>query len=192
MSCGFDAEQIAVACPASKPARRQALGQQVRLGAALRYGLRRALGLWAWTLLSTLIITAGMCACLLPGIYFAFALSLAGPVFLFERSNPIGRSFRMFHARLGLVLGRVALVAAVPIAGAVAVRLVQDLGMLAVGAGPGSGVGLSVGAVAVTAVTALLNLPISVAQLVGLVVTYAEQRGWEAPVRTAQLATELG
>ena len=95
----------------------QAAGQPASLDAALRYGLRRALGLWGWTLLVSLLIGIGFCFCVLPGIYLAFALSMAGPVYLFERHNPIGRSFRMFHDRLGLLLGRVALVAVAVIVG---------------------------------------------------------------------------
>jgi hypothetical protein len=167
---------------------REALAEPVRVAAALRYGVRRALGLWAWTLLAGVIITAGACACVLPGIYAAFALSLAGPIFLFERVNPIGRSFRIVHSRFGMVLGRVALVAAVVIGGSAAIGVAENVGLLAVGANAG----LSVGAGVVTVVAALLNLPFYAAQLVGLVITYAEQRGWEAPVNSAQLAGELG
>jgi hypothetical protein len=172
---------------------RQALGETVRLGAALRYGLRRALRVWGWSLLASVIIVAGISACLVPGVYFAFVLSLVGPVVLFERgSNPIGRSFRMFHNRFGMVLGRVALVALVVIVGTVAVSVVERLGMFVVGVGPTGVIGFSVGTVAVTAVAALLNAPIGAAQLIGLVVTYAEQRGHEAPVGAGQLAAELG
>jgi hypothetical protein len=167
---------------------REALAEPVRVAAALRYGVRRALGLWGWTLLAGLIIMVGACACVLPGIYAAFALSLTGPIFLFERVNPIGRSFRIVHSRLAMVLGRVGLVAAVVIGGSLAVGVLENVGLLAVGANAG----LSVGAGVVTVLAALLNLPLYAAQLVGLVITYAEQRGWEGPVNSAQLAGELG
>ncbi|MFF5178708.1 hypothetical protein ACFY2Q_11880 [Micromonospora sp. NPDC000316] len=170
----------------------QAAGRPARVDAALRYGVRRALGLWGWTLLISVLVGVGVCFCVLPGIYLAFALSMAGPVYLFERQNPIGRSFRMFHDRLGLMLGRVALVAAVVIVGSLIPGLLESLGNVALGPDPLLSPGTAVGAVAVIGVTALLALPAHLVQLVGLLVTYTEQRAYEAPVNSAQLAAELG
>ncbi|MFF5173943.1 hypothetical protein ACFY3U_15035 [Micromonospora sp. NPDC000089] len=171
---------------------RQAAGEPVDLGGALRYGGRRALGLWGWTLLITVIITAGVCFCVLPGVYLTFALALGGPVYLFERSNPIGRSFRMFHDRLGLVLGRVALVGAALVLGSVLGGVVESVGLLPFGADPLASPGTAVGAVLVIVACAVLVVPAYLAQLVGLVVTYAEQRAHEGPVNAARLLAELG
>ncbi|PWR05891.1 hypothetical protein DKT68_24550 [Micromonospora acroterricola] len=171
---------------------RQAAGEPVGLGEALRYGLRRALGLWGWTLLMGVIIGLGICFCLLPGIYLAFALSMAGPVYLFERQNPIGRSFRMFHDRLGLLLGRVALVAAVVIVGTLVPGVLEGVGSAPFGVDPLATPGSAVGVVLVIALSAVLVLPAHLAQLVGLLVTYAEQRAHEGPVNSAGLAAELG
>ncbi|MFG3713079.1 hypothetical protein [Micromonospora sp. NPDC047730] len=171
---------------------RQAAGQPVTVGAALGYGLRRAPGLWGWTLLMSVIIGLGVCFCVIPGIYFAFALSMAGPVYLFERQHPIGRSYRMFHDRLGLLLGRVALVAAAVIVGGGAAGLVEGIGSLPFGVTPLESPGTAVGAIAVAVLGGVLGLPTHLAQLVGLVVTYAEQRAHEGPVDSARLAGELG
>ncbi|MFF5200413.1 hypothetical protein ACFY3B_12505 [Micromonospora parva] len=171
---------------------KQAAGQPVSLESALRYGLRRALGLWGWTLLIGLLIGVGLCFCVLPGIYLALALSMAGPVYLFERHNPIGRSFRMFHDRLGLLLGRVALVAAAVIVGTVIPGVLEGVGTSPLGTDPFASAGTAVGAVVVIGITAVLALPAHLAQLIGLLVTYAEQRAHEAPVNTAVLAAELG
>ncbi|MBQ1072307.1 hypothetical protein KBX06_03875 [Micromonospora sp. C31] len=171
---------------------RQAAGEAVSMGAALSYGARRALGLWGWTLLTSVIIGLGLCLCVIPGIYFAFALSMAGPVYLFERQAPIGRSFRMFHDRLGLLLGRVALVAAAVIIGGGAAAMVEGVGALPFGATPMESPGTAVGVIVVALVGAVLALPTHLAQLVGLVVTYAEQRAHEGPVDSARLAGELG
>ncbi|MET8039737.1 hypothetical protein ABZU25_02600 [Micromonospora sp. NPDC005215] len=170
----------------------QASGQPGSLDSALRYGLRRALGLWGWTLLISVIAGIGFCCCVLPGIYLTFALSMAGPVYLFERHNPIGRSFRMFHDRLGLLLGRVALVALAVIIVNVISGGLEGAGIAAFGTDPLTSPGTAVGAVAVIGVTAVLALPAHLAQLIGLLVTYAEQRAHEAPVNTAGLAAELG
>ncbi|SCL63125.1 hypothetical protein GA0070606_3743 [Micromonospora citrea] len=171
---------------------RQAAGEPVSLGAALAYGARRALGLWGWTLVMSLIIGLGICFCVIPGIYFAFALSMAGPVYLFERQHPIGRSYRMFHDRLGMLLGRVALVAAAVIVGSGAAGMVEGVGSLPFGTTPLESAGTAVGVLAVTLVGGVLALPAHLAQLVGLVVTYAEQRVQEGPVDSARLAGELG
>ncbi|MEU8125820.1 hypothetical protein AB0B68_01225 [Micromonospora sp. NPDC049049] len=170
----------------------QAAGQPASLESALRYGLRRALGLWAWTLLVSLLIGVGVCFCVLPGIYLAFALSMAGPVYLFERHNPIGRSFRMFHDRLGLLLGRVALVAVAVIVGTLIPGALEGIGTGALGTDPFSSAGTAAGAVVVIGITAVLALPAHLAQMVGLLVTYVEQRAHEAPVNSAGLAAELG
>lgn len=171
---------------------KQAAGQPASLEAALRYGLRRALGLWGWTLLVSLLIGVGVCFCVLPGIYLAFALSMAGPVYLFERHNPIGRSFRMFHDRLGLLLGRVALVAAAVIVGTLIPGALEGIGTSPLGTDPFSSAGTAAGAVVVIGITAVLALPAHLAQMIGLLVTYAEQRAHEAPVNSAGLAAELG
>ncbi|MEW2380949.1 hypothetical protein AB0873_02460 [Micromonospora sp. NPDC047707] len=171
---------------------RQAAGEGVGLAGALRYGLRRALGLWGWSLLMGLLIGIGVCFCVLPGVYLAFALSLAGPVYLFERQAPIGRSFRMFHDRLGLVLGRVVLIAAVVLMVTVAAGVIEAVAAAPLGTAPLGSPGTALGIFAVVTLTALLSLPAHLAQQVGLVVTYAEQRAHEAPVNAARLAAELG
>ncbi|MDG4835443.1 hypothetical protein O7631_02795 [Micromonospora sp. WMMD967] len=171
---------------------RQAIGQPAGLDSALRYGLRRALGLWGWTLLVSLLIGIGVCFCVLPGIYLAFALSMAGPVYLFERHNPIGRSFRMFHDRLGLLLGRVALVALAVIVVSFVASALEGVATSGFGPDPFASAGTAIGAVVVIGVTAVLALPAHLAQLIGLLLTYTEQRAHEAPVNAAGLATELG
>ncbi|MER5458229.1 hypothetical protein ABT008_25990 [Micromonospora sp. NPDC002389] len=171
---------------------RQAAGAPVDLGTALRYGLRRALGLWGWTLLVGMIVLFGLCLCFLPGIYAVFALAMVGPVYLFERNNPIGRSHQMLRQRLGLLLGRLALVIGAVIAVSLAAAMIEQVALLSIGTGPMDTRMVTVGTVVVTVMTALLTLPAHLAQLVGLVVTYAEQRAHEGPVNDAQLAHELG
>ncbi|MEU8367133.1 hypothetical protein [Micromonospora tulbaghiae] len=171
---------------------RQAAGEPTRLGAALRYGMRRALGLWGWTLLVSLLAMLGTCLCLLPGIYVTFALALFGPVYLFERREPIGRAWRMFHNRFGMVLGRVALVIAVLLAATVLDAVVGAISGAAFGVEPMNAVGTAIGAVVLAVFGALLATPAYLAQQVGLVVTYAEQRAQEGPVNAARLAAELG
>ncbi|TYB35278.1 hypothetical protein FXF50_24200 [Micromonospora sp. AP08] len=171
---------------------RQAAGEPVGVGAALRYGLRRALGLWGWTLVFSLLITVGACFCLLPGLYAACAFALFGPIYLFERQEPIGRAWRMFHQRFGMVLGRVALVLCALIAAAVLDGVLGAVNQLAFGVDPMAAPSTAAGAAAVAVVGAVLATPAYLAQLVGLVAAYAEQRAQEGPVNAARLAAELG
>ncbi|WP_207921468.1 hypothetical protein, partial [Micromonospora sp. KC721] len=171
---------------------RQAAGEPVALAGALRYGLRRALGLWGWQLLVSLLVVAGMCLFVLPGVYLAFALALAGPVYLFERHNPIGRSFRFFHDRLGLTLGRVGLVALAVLVGAVGGGMLEEIVTAPFGLDPLASPGSAVAVPGLILVAGVLTLPFQLAQLVGLVAAYAEQRAHEGPVDAARLAAELG
>ncbi|MFG2055493.1 hypothetical protein ACGFI9_15865 [Micromonospora sp. NPDC048930] len=171
---------------------RQAAGEPAGVGAAFRYGWRRALGLWGWTVVASLLIMVGFCACVLPGIYVIFAIALFGPVYLFERQDPIGRSFGMLHRRLGMVLGRVALVVAVLVAAAVVNGVLEAVSQLTFGVHPMAAPGTAVGAVLVAVLSAVLVTPSYLAQLVGLLVTYAEQRAQDGPVNTARLVAELG
>ncbi|WP_197701440.1 hypothetical protein [Micromonospora coxensis] len=171
---------------------RQAAGEPVDLGGAVRYGLRRAPGLWGWQLLVSLLVLVGVCFFVLPGVYLAFALALVGPVYLFERQNPIGRSFRFFHDRLGLVLGRVGLVALALLAGGLIGFVLETVATAPFGADPFGSPAAVTAVVAVTVVSSVLTLPVQLIQLVGLVATYAEQRAQEGPVNAARLAAELG
>ena len=60
------------------------------------------------------------------------------------------------------------------------------------GVEPMGAVGTAIGAVTITALSAVVAAPTYLVQQVGLVVTYAEQRAQEGPVTAAQLAAELG
>ncbi|WP_089157469.1 hypothetical protein [Micromonospora sp. NBS 11-29] len=171
---------------------RQAAGAPAGLGPALRYGLRRALGLWGWTVVASLLITVGACLCLLPGVYVGFAVALFGPVYLFERQEPIGRAWRMFHQRFGMVLGRVALVGCALLAATVLDLVISGISGVVFGTDPTATPGTTVGAVVLAVLGAALAAPAYLAQLVGLVVAYAEQRAQEGPVNAARLAAELG
>ncbi len=171
---------------------RQAAGQPAGLGAAFRYGLSRALGLWGWTIVVSLLVTLGACFCLLPGLYAALALALFGPVYLFERRDPVGRSWQMFHSRFGMVLGRVALVVAALVAATLLDVVLAGINVELFGVEPMGAVGTAIGAVTITVLSAVVAAPTYLAQQVGLVVTYAEQRAQEGPVTAAQLAAELG
>jgi hypothetical protein len=167
---------------------REAAGQPAPLGSALGFGLRRAPGLFGWYLVTALIIAVGILACILPGIYFVAATALVGPVYLFERSRPIGRSFRLLHDNFGPVLGRLLIIFAIFAGGQVFSGIVQNVGVLAASGGGASPVTLTAvfGALGVA-----LALPFTILQTIALVLTYVEQRAQEIQISTPQLVTAL-
>ncbi|GAA2707572.1 hypothetical protein ACFY2R_12250 [Micromonospora olivasterospora] len=169
---------------------RQAAGQPAPVGAALPYGLRRAPALWGWTLVYGLLVAVGLVLCYLPGLYAMVALGLFGPVLLFERGAPLGRAREMFHARLGPVLGRIALVRLAASVFSLVLAPVQVAGVLL--GDPADAASFSGWDVAYAVVAAVITLPYGLVHLVGLVVTYAEQRACEGPVTATRLAGELG
>lgn len=91
-----------------------------------------------------------------------------------------------------MVLGRVALVAVAAVVGALIGVVIEAFGQVAFGTHPMDSAGTAAGAVAVAVLSAVLVTPAYLVQLVGLLVTYAEQRAHEGPVNTARLAAELG
>lgn len=91
-------------------------GNPVRLGAMIRAGFRRIWPLVLVGILSGLIVLGGMLLLVIPGIIFAFALSVAVPAVVAERIGPveaIRRSFaltkgsRLLIFASGLVVGLV-------------------------------------------------------------------------------------
>jgi hypothetical protein len=181
----------------------RAAGQPLTVGGALRAGLRRAAPMWGWYLLADLIIVAGACACFLPSIYLAFAVSLFSFPVIFERGrNPIGRSFSLVHANFGPALGRVAMLAGVYIGIAGAVSLASTLALRVVTGQqgslfvpqPGQTPTLS-GAALVTqivssVVQAAVGVPLMAFLLVGLMITYTQLRRNQEPITTQQLWAE--
>ncbi|WP_229401025.1 hypothetical protein [Micromonospora okii] len=169
---------------------RRAAGEPASVGAALAYGLRRAPALWGWTLLYGLLVAIGFVLCYLPGLYVMAALSLFGPVLLFERVAPLGRARHLFHARLGPVLGRIALAGLVSsMTTMVAAPIQVAAGLLA---DPADLARLDAWNIAYAVVSSVVAVPAALVYLVGLVVTYAEQRAYEGPVTASRLAAELG
>jgi hypothetical protein len=173
---------------------RQATGQRVGLGEALGYGFRRCLGLTGWQFVAGLLAVAGFVACIIPGLYVYAATALFGPIYLFERRRPIGRSFAIFNNNFGRVLGRLALILCAMVAASVLNSIVANLGTLATGNLGNTDLELSA-LVASQAVSSLfgivIELPLTMITFAGILLTYSEQRGHEGPVNAATLAAEL-
>jgi len=165
---------------------RQAAGLSASIGAALRYGCGRLLGLFGWKFVAGWIMIAGFICCVLPMFYVMFALFLLVPAYVFERRNPISRSWRMTHANCGPVLGRAAILVAVMIAGQVAGWVLQQILTVA-----GAMVDRPAVMIAGMVLGYLVTVPLGVLPVVAATVTYAEQRALEGPISATSLAVEL-
>lgn len=169
----------------------QAAGRPASIGAALRYGVRRGPLLWGWYLLAYLVVMVGLCACVVPGVYLVLALSMIAPIVVFERGEPaFTRSFRLVHSNFWPTVGRLLLLG-------LAVGVVTYLISCVFGAATGVGAGLTApthqpGTLALVVdvlFSALLSLPITLVEVAGVLVTYAELRGRQEPLTSADLAT---
>ncbi|WP_412540701.1 hypothetical protein R8Z50_33700 [Longispora sp. K20-0274] len=163
----------------------EAAGRPVTLGDALRFGRGRALAVWGWQILSSILIALGVCLCLIGSVYFAIACSLVTPVVVYERAPGIPRSFKLTHARFGHTLSRL-----VPLA---LVVLVLSCCLGAPGGVTSSISGDTFRFVAEIGTglwSAVVALPIFVLVLAGTVVTYADLRSRETPLSTEQLLRE--
>jgi hypothetical protein len=164
----------------------RAAGWPAPLGAALRYGFRRGLRVFGWQLLGGLIIAAGTCALVLPGIYLAFALCLLVPVALFESENPISRSFSLTHRSFGAVLGRMALTFTMVIGLSIAANVIESI--LGGGIRDTSVATGIIGAV----ISLIIQVPSQVISVTGTLLTYAEMSARTAPTSTPILHAALG
>lgn len=168
---------------------REAAGLPAPLGQSLRYGFRRSLGLAGWQFLVFLIIAGGVLACILPSFYFYAATALFGPIYLFERRNPIGRSFSIFNNNLGRVLGRLALILAATFAVGMLNGVFDLAGQLV--ARDSDDPTLIIGGTVVSNVVGLLiQLPLAMLTFSAILLTYTEQRGYEGG-STPVLVNEL-
>ncbi|GIG01713.1 hypothetical protein [Catellatospora citrea] len=186
-------------------ATRQAAGLPVTVGEAMRYGLRRMLGLAAWQVLAYLLVGLGVvavAACcvqiasllglipvLLVVTYLMMVIALVGPAFLFERSGPLRRSSTLLHAAFWPTAGRLLLLGLTLAAGSVIDQVAGGIVTALVPAGDDA-MAVAVGGGA-TLLTAVIEIPLTMVLFSGILITYAERRGAEGPVSTRQLVEEL-
>jgi hypothetical protein len=158
---------------------KQADGEEIGAGPALRFAAGRALPLLGWGILAAIMVGLGFLLLLLPGIYLlvVFGATLTG-VIMFEREG-IGRTFALVNPAFGQTLGRLlsfALAALIYswIVGAVVAALAGREGFL------------------YELLMNVLSLPVTFASVGVAVVTYATLRHRENPaVTTPRLAAEL-
>ena len=161
--------------------------------AAIRAAVPRLPAVLGWGLIAVMIALAGACACVLPGVYFLAVFTILPVVIAVERISPIGRCFQLFHANLGVAVGRVATIVALSLAviPAAALGPATVAVMGAFGAGIDGHATLIVGGV-VGAVASLLASA-AIGMLTGplTVAAYADMRARCEPVSAAQIRYEL-
>ncbi|MDT7568808.1 MAG: hypothetical protein QOG76_7432 [Pseudonocardiales bacterium] len=159
---------------------RDAAGQPATASDGLRFSVGRALPLIGWGLLGGLIVGVGVVLLVIPGLYLAVVIfsSLYGVVVV-ERGG-LGRCFALIKGRFWATTGR--LVVAF-LLGAVYYGVVHEVAA-AIGGGP-TGVFALI-------LQAILMIPLGVATIAVVTVTYAELRFHENPVvSTPALAAEM-
>jgi len=167
----------------------EAAGQPASLGAALRFAAARALPLFGWGVLAYLLVAVGCVLLFIPGIYLVivFGASLLGVV-LVERRG-IGRCFALVNPRFWPTTGRLLLTMVIFAAYAIIVSMIVTPLTIGIGV-PGDN--LYLGPMLGLAANLVLSLPLGIAAIAVLVVTYAELRAHEQPgVTTETLAREL-
>ncbi|HTJ33576.1 MAG TPA: hypothetical protein VL738_10135 [Dactylosporangium sp.] len=176
-----------------------AAGLPPRLGPALALAVRRCLPLIGWQILAALMLVLGVCACILPGIYFYAVLMVLPAVVTFERGGAgIGRCFRLFHNDVGIAVSRVATIGAMVVVLAIvsavvsAVIAVVDLSQTG-GPAPGQVAAMSTTAVIVqTVLSGLLGALLGTFTCVLVLTAYADMRARTEPLSTGVLAAEIG
>lgn len=160
-------------------------GGPVSVRDALRDTVGRLPPLAGWSSLAGLLVLAGICACVLPGLYLATVFSVLPAVVLFERGGVIVRCFRLFHADAGTALARVAGTAAVVIVAALVSSIVTTVADALSRGAP------VVGTVVATTVGVLVDAAAGVVVTPMVLTTYADQRARREPLDAAVLAHEL-
>jgi hypothetical protein len=161
-----------------------AMGLPVTMGTALQAGMRRVWAMTGWYLLFMMMVGVGLLACVLPGVYLAAAAALFSFVVVYERGrNPIGRSFLLVHRAFGAAVGRILLLFLVMVvAGGAITMFSYGAGIAATETSPGN-------PVAVAVVDAAVTVPVNIAVLVGLLLTYTQVRAREEQLTTGALWT---
>jgi hypothetical protein len=164
---------------------------QVSVGDSMRAVVNRLFPMIGWSLLAGLIVLAGVCACVIPGLYFGAVFATLPAVVLFERGGVIARCFKLFHSDFGASLARVATTAGIAIAGALVSAVIGGI-IAAISGTATGGVG---GAVVATIITTVIG--VAIAAVVGVIAapltltTYADERARTELLHTGILAHEL-
>ena len=168
-----------------------ATGGRASVGEALSRGLGRLFPLIGWQLLASLIIIAGVCACILPAIYFAAVFTVLAPVVAFERTNAISRCFRLFHGNLGTSVSRVATLFGIYIGAGIIGGVIGAIFTVAMHPTTAPTGTVVVASLITTAVAAIIGAAAGILTGPLTVTAYADMRSKLEPVSTPILVQEV-
>jgi hypothetical protein len=168
-----------------------ASGRRPEIGELLGGAARRLLPLIGWQLLASLIVLLGVCACVLPALYFAAVFMVLPVVVVLERGGVVSRCFRLFNSNLGVSVSRIATVFGITVGATVAAGLIVAV-LNAIVPPESSSTAAVVG---IALISTLISVVIAggLAILTGplIVTAYADMRARVEPVSTAMMADEL-
>jgi len=169
-----------------------AVGAPVRIGDALGLAVRRVFPLLGWQILAIPIYIAGLCLCLLPILYVAAVFTVLPVVVAAERTNAIGRCFKLFHGNLGASAGRIATIIGFTFGVALVANLFGTVISAAAESGSVGRAGLVFGTVAATGVEAVISGALAILLAPLTLTAYADMRSRVEPISSATIAHELG
>jgi hypothetical protein len=167
-----------------------ATGQRPDIAAAFRATLSRVFPLIGWSLLGGLLTIVGVLLCVLPGVYLYCVFLVIPGIVAFERTNVIGRAFRLFHNDFGSALARAATIIGLTIVvGFVGSLFGNAISVAVAGADPEATIA---GSLVATIVSSLLSAALGVLTAPLTLCMYADLRGRLERVGTPVLAAEIG
>jgi hypothetical protein len=169
-----------------------ATGAAPDLGAAVAGAVRRLFPMVGWGILAGLITFAGVCACIVPGLYFGAVFLVLAPVVAVERGNPISRCFKLFHGDLGSSLARIATIFGITVGASFVGGVVGAIAGLAAPPATASTAALVVAAAVAAAFATLIGGALRLFIDPLTVAAYADMRARVEPLSSAMLAHELG
>lgn len=169
-----------------------AVGAPVRVGDALRLAVRRVFPLLGWQILAIPIYVAGLCLCLLPVLYVAAVFTALPVVVAVERTNAVGRCFKLFHGNLGVSVGRIATIIGFTFGAGLVGNLFGSVISATAESGSVGTAGPVIGTVAATGAQALLSGALAILLAPLTLTAYADMRARVEPVSSATIAHELG
>jgi hypothetical protein len=164
----------------------------VRISEAVALAARRVFPLIGWQLLALPIYIAGLCLCVLPVIYVAAVFLVLPVVVAVERTNAIGRCFRLFHRDLGSAVARTATILGILLAASLVGGVIGSVFEAAARTGAGGTAGIVTGSVVSTLVTALISGAVAVLVAPLTLTAYADLRARVEPVDATVIAQEIG
>jgi hypothetical protein len=169
-----------------------AIGMPPQVSSALTFAGRRVLPLIGWQIVAAPIYLLGLCLCVLPVLYVAAVFAILAVVVAVERTNPIGRCFKLFNKDVGWSLGRVAIIFGLSIGvGVFSGGISLAANQLGQSAASGNN-GIILGSIITTLLSALITAAFGILVAPLTLAAYADMRSRVEPVSAIVIAQDLG